>query len=134
MLIHHANAKRAGVAGIADRRLRPIEQDLAAIRCVEAHDAFDQRGLAGAVFAEERMDRAWLDLDRHIVERHQRTEDLGHPNRFERRSAHCRGDAVACRDCSDTHGRFSTKLLESATEPNTPPCILTILIAARWLP
>ena len=38
------------------------------------------------------------------------------------------------RDRSDAHGRFSTKLLELDTEPNTPPCILTILIAARWLP
>ena len=32
---------------------------------------------------------------------------------------------------SEAHGRFSTKLFELDTEPNTPPCILTILIAAR---
>ena len=36
---------------------------------VEAHDAFDQRRLAGAVLAEQRVERAGLDLDRHVVER-----------------------------------------------------------------
>ncbi|ESZ18490.1 hypothetical protein X737_18135 [Mesorhizobium sp. L48C026A00] len=34
----------------------------------------------------------------------------------------------------EPHGNWATKDAELDTAPNTPPCILIILIAARWLP
>ncbi len=136
MLVHHADAVRACVARIADRHFRAVEQDLAAIGRVEAHDAFDERGFAGAVLAEQRMNRSGLDLDRDVFERDQRAENLGHPDGFAA-TARASAGADACGSLnggSEAHGRFSKKLFELDTEPNTPPCILIILIAARWLP
>ena len=135
MLIHHADAVRAGVTWIADRHFLAVEQDLAAIRRVEAHDAFDERRLAGAVFAEEGVHSPGFDLDGDVFECDQRSEDLGHADRLQRWSAHRRrGHLRSSIGDGQAHGRFSTKFFELDTEPNTPPCILTILIAARWLP
>ena len=95
VLIDHADAQRASVARIADRHFRAVEQDLAFVRRIEAHDAFDECRFAGAVLAEQRVDGSGLDLDRHIVERDQRTEHLGHADRLERGRAH-RGAGPSC--------------------------------------
>ncbi len=83
VLIDHADAERAGIARIADRHLGAVEQDLAFVGRVEAHDAFDQRRLAGAVLAQKRMHGAGLDVDGDVFERDQRAEDLGHADGFE---------------------------------------------------
>ncbi len=84
MLVDHADAERAGIARIADRDLLAAEQDLALVGRIEPHDAFDERRLAGAVLAEQRMKLAGLDLHRDVAERDQRPEDLGHADGFER--------------------------------------------------
>ena len=76
MLIDHADAERLRVARIAHRDLLAVDQHLALVGCVEAHDAFDERRLAGAVLAQQRMKRAGRNLDRHVLERPQRPEDL----------------------------------------------------------
>ena len=58
VLIHHANAQRLRVARVADgdlgRRRAGVRPWSASI---EAHDALDERRLAGAVLAEQRMKR-----------------------------------------------------------------------------
>ena len=69
MLVHHAEAERVGVLRIGDRLLAAADQHVALGRVVVAHDAFDQRALAGAVFAEQRMERAGPHLQFDIVER-----------------------------------------------------------------
>ncbi len=132
MLVHHADPVRACVARIVDRQFRPVEQDLAAIGRVEAHDAFDERGFAGAVLAEQRVNRSGGDINRDVFERDQRAENLGHADGLQGRCAHRgRGRLRLLNGGSEAHGRFSKKLFELDTEPNTPPCILIILIAAR---
>ena len=78
MLVDHADAMRMRVARRGDHLLLAVDQHAAARRLVEAHDAFDERRLAGAVLAEQRMQRARPDMDRDILQRHQRSEDLGH--------------------------------------------------------
>ena len=53
------------------------------------------------------MERAGLDLDRHIVERVKRPEDLGHADRFERRRPLC---GIVDDDwCDGVHGSASRK-------------------------
>ena len=83
VLIDHADAVGVGDARIVDFDLVAVDHHLAAGRLVEAHDALDQRRLASAVLAEQRMHRAGVHLDRDIVERRQRPEDLGHADGFE---------------------------------------------------
>ena len=125
MLIDHADAERLRVLGIAHGGLVPVKQKLALVRRVEAHDAFDERRFAGAVFAEKGVKRACRNVNRHVLKRAQRAEGLAHADRFERRRAR--------RGCGRAygHGIASMKAVERPTAPNTPPCILTILSAAR---
>ena len=96
------------LVGVSDQR--------ALVGVVEPHDALDQRRLARAVLAEQRVDAAGLDPQRDVVERRQRAEALRHARRLEGEGA----------------GHGSAAITPSAfdTAPNTPPCILTILIAA----
>ena len=51
-----------------------LEQDGAFLRLVEPAQAVEERGLAGAVGADEAADRAALDLERNAVERHDPAE------------------------------------------------------------
>ncbi len=87
MLIDHADAERLSVLGIGDSYLLAIEFDLAFVGRVETHDAFDQRRLAGAVLAEQRVEGAGGHLDRDIVERLEATERLAHVKGFKRGAA-----------------------------------------------
>ena len=54
------------------------EPDLPVVRRVELHDAVEHRGLAGAVRADDRMDRAVLNLELEAVDGDQAAEALGH--------------------------------------------------------
>ena len=58
VLVDHADAMGVGGhARIVDLNLVVVDHHLAARRLVEAHDALDQRRLAGAVLAEQGMQR-----------------------------------------------------------------------------
>jgi hypothetical protein len=63
MLIDHADAQRLRVLGIANGHLAPVEQQLAAVGDVEAHDAFDESRFSRAVLAEQRVKRSGRNLD-----------------------------------------------------------------------
>ena len=78
MLVDHAEPERVRVLGVGDRLLAAADQDVALGRAVIAHDAFHQRALAGAVLAEQRMERAGPDLEFDIVEREEVAEPHGH--------------------------------------------------------
>src|SRR6202034_4649279 len=98
-----------------------------------AHDALDQRRFSGAVLAQERMEAAGPDFQRDRVERDELAEPLGHGDRFDaarllRRRP--RGQPAG-RDQRRhlAHAMTSMNFAESETAPNTPPCILTILMA-----
>ena len=64
--------------GIGDRLFAAADQHVAFGRAVIAHDAFHQRALAGAVLAEQRMERARPHLEFDIVERDKVAEPHGH--------------------------------------------------------
>ena len=110
-----------------------IDEQLALVGLVIAHDAFDERRFAGAVLAEQRMERARPHLQRHLIERGELAEALGHVERFdaERLLRGGRRRQAAGRDERRhlAHAMASMNFAESDTAPNTPPCILIILMA-----
>ena len=53
------------------------QQDLAAVGLVHAGHDLDQRRLAGAVLAEQRMDFAGVERERHVLQRLRGVEPLG---------------------------------------------------------
>src|SRR6202044_2210158 len=62
------------------------KQELAPIGDVEAHDAFDQRRLAGAVLTEKRMEGTRRDLDRNVLKGLNRSEPAAlHLDHLQRR-------------------------------------------------
>src|SRR5260221_300751 len=128
MLVDHAEAERRGIARAGDLGLPAVDQHLAGGRAIEAHHALHQRRLAGAVLAEQRVERAGRHLDRDVVERRESAEAHRHADRLD-------ADGRGRRSLAGmAHGSRSTTEAERAMAPNTPPCIVTILIAARWLP
>ena len=121
VLIDHAQPERMSNARVVDIALAPAHHDLAGIGLVITHDAFHERALAGAVFAEQGMKRAGRNLQRHVVERGEIAEALAHGDRL---------DAKRHRLCGLlAHAIAAINAFELETVPNTPPCILIILMA-----
>ena len=84
MLVDHAEAERMRRARIARSPPGAIaDNDLAFVGLVVAHDAFDQRRLAGAVLTEERMEGAGPHFQRNLIERRELAEALGHVDGFD---------------------------------------------------
>ena len=74
--------------------LVPIDADRARIRAIDARDDLDQRRLAGAVLAEQRVDLAGMDVEADVVKRPHAGERLAQaldleyrPIRFRARGA-----------------------------------------------
>ena len=88
--IIHQNSSQIALTPV---RLGPlisaVDQDAARIRLVVTHDALDQGALAGAVFAEKRMDACWRDLERYAVQSNKFAEALRHRNGFDPESPAC---------------------------------------------
>src|SRR5262249_12166994 len=112
-----------------------FDQNAARIRPVIAHDALDQRALAGPVLAEERVERSGRHLERDVIERGEPAEALGHRHHFdaERVIGHRRRPVGNFLGDLDGHAMVSSNAGEFETAPNTPPCILIILMAWSWL-
>ncbi len=106
--------------------LLAVDRYLAGCGPVKAHHAFDQRRLSGTVLAEKHMEGSGGDGDRGIEQRIKIAEAHGHA--MGRDGKRAIGDAVVLR--RNLHDSTLTSLSLSETEPNTPPCIFTILIAA----
>ena len=67
MLVHHADAKRVGVVRVLDLDLFAIFLDNAFFRLIQTEQYAHQGRFAGAVFAQQRMDLAFAQLQRDIV-------------------------------------------------------------------
>ena len=127
VLVHHADPERVGVVRRSDVTLAAGHRDLAGVRLMIAGETFHQRALAGAVLAEQRRERARLDAQGHVVERGEGAEALGHGEDFD----FDRPALSAGRRCHAGSRMAAMKSVERDTAPKTPPCIVTILIAAR---
>ena len=117
-----------------DLALSPRDHDLPGVGGVVTDEALDQRALSRPVLPQERVERAGRHAQGHVVEGDQRAEALGHADDLDVERWRQNGAvlaAVARHACPAT---ASTRAVDRATAPNTPPCIVTILIAARWLP
>src|SRR5215470_17355525 len=83
MLVDHTEPEQMGGARMLNRALAPIEQNSPGIGSVIAHQAFDKRALAGAVFAEQCMHAAGAELRGHLIERAHCRKALGEIDNFD---------------------------------------------------
>src|SRR3989454_4776072 len=67
MLRHHADPMRDGVTRRADADFAAIDHNLPRVGLVNAVENVHERGLAGAVLAQQGMDFASADVQRHAV-------------------------------------------------------------------
>src|SRR5215468_7327778 len=69
MLVDHPEPQQMGGARMLNGVLVSIDQNSSGIGAVIAHEAFDERALAGTVFAEQRMHAAGTEFRGHLMER-----------------------------------------------------------------
>ena len=63
----HADVVGVRIVGGAESHLLAPDEDLAAVRFIHAEEHTHQRGFAGAVFPQQGVNLALLDLDGDIV-------------------------------------------------------------------
>ena len=76
VLMHHADAARDGVRRRPDADGLAVDLDLALVGGVEAEEDRHQRRFAGAVLADDAVDRALADGERHVLVGVDRAEAL----------------------------------------------------------
>src|ERR1700735_5262824 len=67
LLMDDADAGGDRIARTLEVDGRAVEPQFAVIRTIDASDNLDQRRFAGAVFAEQRVDRAAAHRQRHVL-------------------------------------------------------------------
>ena len=67
MLVHHADAEIVGVVRVVDLDFLAVFFDDALLRLIHAEQHAHERGLARAVFAEERVDLTLFQLQGDVV-------------------------------------------------------------------
>ncbi len=87
MLEYHPESVATGLARGTDASGPPVDQDLACVRVMEAHQAFDDGALARAVLAQQGMEGAGRNFDRDVIKSFERAEMFGDSARFEVRGA-----------------------------------------------
>ena len=85
VLVDDLDAEGGGVARAVDRDRPALEAELARVVAVDAADALDQRGLAGAVVADQRGDLAGVDGEVDVAQHLDRAEALVDPAQLEQR-------------------------------------------------
>ncbi len=85
MLEHHADAGGDRRLAVGDLGLLAGHEDLALVGLVEAVEDRHQRGLAGAVLADDAVDGARHDADGDVLVGLNRAEGLGNAPEFDRR-------------------------------------------------
>lgn len=82
VLVHHADTAGDGVAGAVEGDLLPVDGDGALVRLLHAVEDLHQGRLAGAVLADQGMDRALADGDRDVLVGDDAGEALGDAVQF----------------------------------------------------
>ena len=83
MLVHHPDPVDVRVARAPDDARDVVDDHRALVGRVVAHHALDEGALAGAVLAEERVERAGPERQRDVVEGDEGAEPLRHPDELE---------------------------------------------------
>ena len=96
LLVDHADAKVQRGSRVGDLDRLPLEPDLAGVGLVHAGQDLHQRGLAGAVLADQGVDLAGTELEACVGERVDAGEVLGDPGHLDQQVTH-RELLEACR-------------------------------------
>ncbi len=88
LLVDHRDAGRLGLGGRAEVDVVTLEPERAAVALVDARHDLDQRGLAGAVLPDERVDRAGVDGQAARPQGTHGAERLGDVRQLEDRYGH----------------------------------------------
>ena len=83
LLMDDADAGGDRIARTLEADGRAVEPQLALVRPIDAGDDLDQRRFAGAVLAEQRVDRAAAHRQRHVLQRQHAGEGLLNPARLQ---------------------------------------------------
>ena len=86
VLEHHADAELSRLGRAADRHRLALPEDAPLVRRERAVEHLDQRRLAGAVLAEQRVHLAVADIEADVIAGRERAESLGQPLRLEQRN------------------------------------------------
>ena len=79
LLVDGGDAVALGGLDVGELDGLAVDEDAAGVRLVDAGHHLDQRGLAGAVLAEEHLDLAGADLHGDVVDDGDRAEGFAHP-------------------------------------------------------
>src|ERR1700730_4861517 len=123
MLVHHSDPKLVGVIRAANLPDRLTDDDITSIRQVITHDAFNEGAFPRTVLAQQRVKGAGLEFQGDMVIGDKGAEPLRDVDQLKTRRL--RIGKTRC------HEMAAMNDLESATAPNTPPCIFIICNAAR---
>src|SRR5262249_47413533 len=85
MLMNDSDTLPLGVNRRAQTRRLATEEDLPFVRRVDAADDLDQRGFAGAVFSQQRVNLAWPERDRDVSQGHNAGKALGDSTELDER-------------------------------------------------
>jgi hypothetical protein len=85
LLVDDADPELLGVLGTVDGHPLPVEEELALVGRVDAGQQLHQRGLAGAVLADQRQHLAAAQVEVHVLERLDAGEALGDPAHLQQR-------------------------------------------------
>ena len=83
LLVDHRDAVAHRLVRRAQQHPLAVHPDLARVRCVEPGQRFDERRLARAVFAHQRVHLAAAQVERNLAQRAHAAERLAHPPRLE---------------------------------------------------
>ena len=83
VLVDHADAQVVGVVGVLNLHHPAVLLDGALLRPVQAEENAHQRGLAGAVLSQKRVDLTFLQLERNVVVGNDAGEPLGDIQHFD---------------------------------------------------
>ena len=99
VLVDHADAQIEGVLRRADHDVLSVDRDRALVREIDAGEHVHQRGLAAAVFAQQRQDLAAIDIQPDLVVGHRGAEGLGDVAHFDGGSlvVQCQASFEKCR-------------------------------------
>ncbi len=95
-LVDHGNTGGDGVGGVVEKHVLAIDAKMAAARQVSAAERFQQRALAGAVFAEQGVYAAGADGEAYVLQRPHARIRLGDGAEFQRSAAGEGAPVIKC--------------------------------------
>jgi hypothetical protein len=87
LLVDHSDTGGDGVGRVVEKHVLPVDTEMAGAGRMRAAERFEQRALARAVFAEQRVHAAGADGKAHVLQRAHPGIRFGDAAEFQRRPA-----------------------------------------------